>query len=76
VGALFSFLPRLRRLGLSTRGKDASANRQDSLYPRLLGVSGAILENAIFCHQDDSCWRLDCTTRELKHRLDLIFEAE
>ncbi|WPH00593.1 DNA repair protein Rad50 [Acrodontium crateriforme] len=44
------------------------------LVPRYLGVSKAILENVIFCHQEDSLWPLSGPT-ELKNKFDAIFEA-
>jgi DNA repair protein RAD50 len=46
----------------------------DQLIPQYLGVSKAILENVIFCHQEDSLWPLsDAST--LKKKFDEIFEA-
>jgi DNA repair protein RAD50 len=46
----------------------------DEIIPQYLGVSKAILENVIFCHQEDSLWPLsDATT--LKKKFDEIFEA-
>ncbi|USP79142.1 hypothetical protein yc1106_06416 [Curvularia clavata] len=46
----------------------------DQMIPQFLGVSKAILENVIFCHQEDSLWPLaDPTT--LKKKFDEIFEA-
>jgi DNA repair protein RAD50 len=46
----------------------------DQIIPQYLGVSKAILENVIFCHQEDSLWPLsDATT--LKKKFDEIFEA-
>jgi len=42
--------------------------------PQLLGVSRAILENVIFCHQEESCWPLD-TSKKLKEKFDDIFAA-
>ncbi|CEF67871.1 DNA repair protein RAD50 [Strongyloides ratti] len=39
-----------------------------------LGVSKAILENVIFCHQEESCWPLG-EPKELKTRFDEIFEV-
>lgn len=42
--------------------------------PRLLGVSRAVLDNVIFCHQEDSNWPLsDAST--LKKKFDDIFDA-
>jgi len=40
----------------------------------LLGVPKAILENVIFCHQEDSTWPLS-EPKELKSRFDAIFEV-
>uniref|UniRef100_A0A0N4ZFB9 AAA_23 domain-containing protein n=1 Tax=Parastrongyloides trichosuri TaxID=131310 RepID=A0A0N4ZFB9_PARTI len=39
-----------------------------------MGVSKAILENVIFCHQEDSCWPLG-EPKELKTRFDAIFDV-
>jgi DNA repair protein RAD50 len=46
----------------------------DQIIPQYLGVPKAILDNVIFCHQEDSTWPLsDATT--LKKKFDEIFEA-
>lgn len=42
--------------------------------PILFGVSKAVLENVIFCHQEDSYWPLAEST-PLKKKFDAIFEA-
>ncbi|GJJ13191.1 hypothetical protein Clacol_007442 [Clathrus columnatus] len=46
----------------------------DSEMPNLLGVSKAVLENVIFCHQEDSYWPL-AEASVLKKKFDDIFEA-
>ena len=46
----------------------------DSEIPNLLGVSKAVLENVIFCHQEDSYWPL-AEPAALKKKFDDIFEA-
>ena len=47
----------------------------DLFLPQYLGVSTAVLDNVIFCHQDESLWPLsDAST--LKKRFDEIFEAQ
>jgi len=46
----------------------------DSEIPQLLGVSKAVLENVIFCHQEDSYWPL-AEPSALKKKFDDIFEA-
>lgn len=46
----------------------------DSEVPRHLGISKAILENVIFCHQEDSNWPLS-EPAGLKKKFDEIFEA-
>ncbi|KAF8349440.1 hypothetical protein F5887DRAFT_914397 [Amanita rubescens] len=46
----------------------------DSEIPQLLGVSKAVLENVIFCHQEDSYWPLS-EPSVLKKKFDEIFEA-
>lgn len=47
----------------------------DQILPQYLGVSKAILENVIFCHQDDSLWPMS-EPSTLKKKFDSIFEAE
>lgn len=39
---------------------------------RALGVSKAIIDNVLFCHQEDSSWPLG-TDKELKEKFDAIF---
>lgn len=46
----------------------------DAEIPSLLGVSKAVLENVIFCHQEDSYWPL-AEPSILKRKFDDIFEA-
>jgi DNA repair protein RAD50 len=46
----------------------------DQLIPQYLGVSKAVLEYVIFCHQDDSLWPMS-EPSVLKKRFDEIFEA-
>ncbi|PPQ65386.1 hypothetical protein CVT26_000011 [Gymnopilus dilepis] len=46
----------------------------DAEIPQLLGVSKAVLENVIFCHQEDSWWPL-AEPAALKKKFDDIFEA-
>jgi DNA repair protein RAD50 len=46
----------------------------DQHIPDMLGVSKAILESVIFCHQEDSNWPLR-EGAELKKRFDNIFES-
>jgi DNA repair protein RAD50 len=46
----------------------------DKQVPDLLGVSAAILENVIFCHQEDSTWPLQ-EPAILKKKFDDIFES-
>ena len=46
----------------------------DRLIPDLLGVSRSILENVIFCHQEDANWPLAESTT-LKKKFDDIFES-
>ena len=47
----------------------------DHMMPGYLGVSKAILENVIFCHQDESLWPLGEPSM-LKKKFDEIFEAQ
>lgn len=46
----------------------------DAEVPRLMGVSKAILENVIFCHQEEANWPL-AEPSALKKKFDDIFEA-
>ncbi|KAG0697633.1 P-loop containing nucleoside triphosphate hydrolase protein [Suillus ampliporus] len=46
----------------------------DTEIPHLLGVSKSVLENVIFCHQEDSYWPLS-EPSALKKKFDDIFEA-
>eukprot|EP00954_Amorphochlora_amoebiformis_P025217 1371598-Amorphochlora_amoeboformis.AAC.1 len=46
----------------------------DKQVPLLMGVSRAVLENVIFCHQEDSNWPLS-DSRSLKKKFDDIFAA-
>ncbi|WEW57646.1 DNA repair protein rad50 [Emydomyces testavorans] len=47
----------------------------DQIMPQYLGVSKAILDNVIFCHQDESLWPLS-EPSVLKKKFDEIFEAQ
>ncbi|KAF2222525.1 DNA repair protein Rad50 [Elsinoe ampelina] len=46
----------------------------NELVPDLLGVSKAVLENVIFCHQENSLWPM-MAPNDLKKKFDDIFEA-
>ena len=46
----------------------------NDVLPALLGISRAVLDNVIFCHQGDSCCPLS-QGNELKKRFDDIFES-
>ncbi|KAL6708894.1 DNA repair protein rad50 [Coniothyrium glycines] len=46
----------------------------DQIIPQYLGVSKAILDNVIFCHQEESLWPLSDPST-LKKKFDEIFEA-
>jgi len=46
----------------------------DREIPELIGVSRAILENVIFCHQEDSNWPLS-EGATLKKKFDEIFAS-
>lgn len=58
-----------QRTTMSTKCSDLN-----KLVPQLMGVSHAILENVVFCHQEDSNWCLgdDAT---LKRKFDEIFAS-
>lgn len=60
---------RAQRRNIST--KCAEINKE---VPLLFGVSKAVLENVIFCHQEDSCWPL-AEPKALKEKFDAIFES-
>ena len=57
------------RTGLSTK-----VGELDELVPNYLGVSPAILESVIFCHQEESMWPMS-EPSALKKKFDEIFEA-
>lgn len=46
----------------------------DRQIPMLMGVSNAILENVIFCHQDESLWPFS-DQANLKKIFDEIFDT-
>ncbi|KAK0632787.1 hypothetical protein B0T14DRAFT_550211 [Immersiella caudata] len=46
----------------------------DELVPSKLGVSSAVLDSVIFCHQDESLWPMS-EPGTLKKRFDEIFDA-
>ena len=46
----------------------------DKEIPELMGVSKAVLENVIFCHQEESNWPLSDNAK-LKAKFDDIFSA-
>ncbi|KAL8960086.1 MAG: hypothetical protein Q9193_003156, partial [Seirophora villosa] len=46
----------------------------DKFVPQYLGVSKAVLDNVIFCHQDESLWPMSDSST-LKKKFDEIFEA-
>ncbi|KAI9805880.1 MAG: hypothetical protein M1825_000494 [Sarcosagium campestre] len=46
----------------------------DQMMPQYLGVSRAVLDSVIFCHQDESLWPMS-EPSVLKKRFDEIFEA-
>jgi DNA repair protein RAD50 len=58
------------RISMST--KVAELNK---VVPQQLGVSAAILESVIFCHQDESLWPMSEPSK-LKVKFDEIFEAQ
>ena len=57
------------RTSLSSRNAEL-----EQLVPHYLGVSKAVLDSVIFCHQDDSLWPMSEPTA-LKKKFDHIFEA-
>ncbi|KAJ2738099.1 DNA repair protein rad50 [Coemansia sp. Cherry 401B] len=69
-GALsFDATPTQDKVSISSRCADL-----DAMMPEQLGVSKAVLENVIFCHQEESNWPLS-EASTLKKRFDEIFAA-
>ncbi|EGG01897.1 uncharacterized protein MELLADRAFT_49933 [Melampsora larici-populina 98AG31] len=64
------------REGSSAKRRTISTKcaEMDIELPRQLGISKAILENVIFCHQEESNWPLS-EPASLKKKFDEIFEA-
>lgn len=65
---------------LKTEGQETTAGSKrlsdtDEQVCMLLGVSPAILDSVIFCHQDDSLWPMS-EPSTLKKKFDEIFEAQ
>lgn len=65
---------------LKTEGQETTAGSKrlsdtDEQVCLLLGVSPAILDSVIFCHQDDSLWPMS-EPSALKKKFDEIFEAQ
>lgn len=58
----------------SVRSLTQRCTETDKLVPELLGVSPAMLENVIFCHQDDSSWPMS-EPKKLKERFDELFAS-
>jgi DNA repair protein RAD50 len=58
------------RMAMSTKVAEL-----DKIVPEQLGVSPAILESVIFCHQDESLWPMSEPSK-LKVKFDEIFEAQ
>lgn len=46
----------------------------DNQVPLLMGVSPAVIENVIFCHQEDSNWPLG-EDKKVKEKFDDIFDS-
>ena len=66
-------------LVMGKNGEKTSVSKRvaelDKLLPHYFGVSKAILESVIFCHQDESLWPMS-EPASLKKRFDEIFEAQ
>eukprot|EP00939_MAST-03C_sp_MAST-3C-sp1_P000819 g819.t1 len=60
------------------RGEKRSVTQRcaevDKLIPHLLGVKQAVLDNVIFCHQEESNWPL-WEGSKIKEKFDKIFES-
>ncbi|KAL9056457.1 MAG: hypothetical protein Q9162_002938 [Coniocarpon cinnabarinum] len=65
-------------LTLSANGERTAISSRvaelDQMVPMYLGVSKSILDNVIFCHQDESLWPMS-EPSVLKKKFDEIFEA-
>ncbi|KAJ1931533.1 DNA repair protein rad50, partial [Linderina pennispora] len=69
-GALsFDATPTEDKVSISSRCADL-----DAMMPAQMGVSKAVLENVIFCHQEESNWPLS-EPSVLKKKFDEIFAA-
>lgn len=68
-GSIKRQLPDGRITSMSMRG-----NELDQEMVRSLGVSKAVLENVIFCHQEDSNWPLQ-EAKAVKQRFDDLFAS-
>lgn len=67
----------LQTVDPETREKVAQTRRcadMDLEVPELMGVSKAVLQNVIFCHQEESNWPLEDSST-LKKKFDEIFAA-
>jgi len=66
-------------LNVSKRGEKTVISSRvaelDLIMPKYLGVGTAIIDNVIFCHQDESLWPLSDPST-LKKKFDEIFEAQ
>ncbi|XP_072949132.1 DNA repair protein RAD50-like [Epargyreus clarus] len=71
---LDSFLSIIDESGKTTDVSSRCADL-DSVMHEELGVSKAILNSVIFCHQEDSSWPLD-EGKKVKERFDEIFDAD
>jgi len=72
---IFSYLTMsfLHFLGAKT-SMSHKCGELDKQVPYLMGVSKAIMENVIFCHQEESSWPLG-DPASLKKKFDDIFES-
>ena len=78
TGATVTFKTLEGQLAIIEKGDKISVSSKnaelDAQIPVYLGASPAILENVIFCHQDESLWPLS-EPSALKKKFDDIFEA-
>lgn len=76
-GQTFKSLEQILK-GRDERGKEVSINKNcaemDKQIPILMGVSKSILNNVIFCHQEESLWPFS-DQAHLKSIFDDIFET-
>lgn len=60
---------------IDEKGRESVSQRcadVDAILSRFMGVSKAIINNVLFCHQEDAYWPMD-ESKKLKEKFDAIF---